>query len=100
MMPLSMARRVLDRLLSEVAGPDGTAHPQRLDLPHGIDRRIQTLRAVAAELPADFAPLVRMIDGEPDFEAAFPEVRLRALAEHCRILRGAIDRHPAARPPG
>ncbi|CCQ74635.1 hypothetical protein [Magnetospira sp. QH-2] len=90
MIPLPMARIVLDRLHSELTDESGAPALSRLTDNAWIDGRIKTYREVLDGLPPEFERLRVMADEDRDLGALMAETRLKTLIEHCRVTLGVM----------
>jgi hypothetical protein len=95
MTDLAKYRARLEHIFHEITDAKGGADVKGIGGMGEVNKRIDEVRDILAELPAGYESLRERMESDPDFSRFSRKRRLEALVDYVRFAIGLIDRHPA-----
>ncbi len=95
MSDLALYRAQLERIFREITDADGAADVKGVGGMGEVNKRIDEVRRILAEMPLRLSQLQQRMETDPDFSRLSRKRRLEALADYLRFAIGLIDRQPS-----
>ncbi|MBT4426462.1 MAG: hypothetical protein HOC88_06170 [Rhodospirillaceae bacterium] len=96
MSDMSPYRARLERIFNEITDPSGAADVKGIGRMSEVNKRIDEVKDILAEMPLRLTQIEERMEGDPDFSRLSRKRRLDALADYLRFAIGLIDREIAA----
>ncbi|MBT3170169.1 MAG: hypothetical protein HOJ07_01385 [Rhodospirillaceae bacterium] len=95
MSDMSPYRARLERIFNEITDPSGAADVKGIGRMSEVNKRIDEVKDILAEMPLRLTQIEERMEGDPDFSRLSRKRRLDALADYLRFAIGLIDREIA-----
>lgn len=95
MSDMSPYRARLERIFNEITDPSGAADVKGVGRMREVNKRIDEVKEILAEMPLRLSQIQERMESDPDFSRLSRKRRLDALADYLRFAIGLIDREIA-----